>query len=176
MLPLRIYLIGFMGSGKTHHGKRLATRMEYGFLDLDDLIVSRTGRTISQLFAEAGDATFRKIEREALHSTRELERYIISCGGGTPCYFDNMAWINAHGLSIYLQTAPELLHVRLLKGRRKRPLIAALSEAELWDFIIKKMEERAPFYRQAAVIYQQDVNDQPFAEEIHAQLLQITGH
>lgn len=111
--------------------------------------------TIPAIFAEEGEKGFRKREREALHHTRQYEQIIVACGGGAPCFFDNMEWMNQNGLTVYLEAPVEVLAQRLMPGREHRPLIAALSENELPAFIEEKLAGREPIYRQAQIIFSQ---------------------
>ena len=149
---MRIYLTGYMGSGKSYIGRNLAKRLHFGFLDLDDYIEARAGAKISQIFAKKGEASFRQLERERLLETQFCHRYIISTGGGTACFFDNMDWINSMGWSIFLDTAIPLILERLLRKKAHRPLIANLSDHEILAFITKKLEERRPFYEKANIV------------------------
>ena len=122
MAVSRIYLIGFMGCGKTHTGQQLAELLRYQFIDLDEEIIRRNGgQSIPELFAREGEAWFREEEALALRETGLLEHAIISCGGGAPCFHNNMDWMVAHGFSIYLKTDPEILAKRLLRERGQRP-------------------------------------------------------
>lgn len=176
MQHTRVYLLGFMGGGKTYTGRRLATRLDYAFTDLDALIVQRERRSIPDIFAQSGEEVFRQIEREALEATQYLEEMVISCGGGTPCFFENMDWINRHGLSVYLHTHPHLLHQRLRRGQDRRPLIKGMNDYQLQEFIAWKVKERTPFYQQAVVEVHQQSDDEDMAALIHQHLLDITGH
>ena len=135
---MNIYLVGFMGSGKSHVGSRLAKALSFSWLDLDDLIIERNQMSVAQIFTNCGENFFRKEEQAALHTTAYLEKHIISCGGGTPCFFDNMNWINRNGLSVFIDPSISILVQRLLPGREKRPLIRNKSTEELEDFISKK--------------------------------------
>jgi shikimate kinase len=153
---MRIYLIGFMGSGKTHTGKLLAGKLGYHFLDLDDLIEAEAGMDIPAIFREMGEKAFRRIEQQVLHNTGTLEKVVVSTGGGAPCFFDNMSWMNAHGLSIFLDTPPEILAERLMPERGHRPLLQAYNEKTLADFIRAKLKERMYFYEQAGIVYLQE--------------------
>ncbi|MDD3079347.1 MAG: shikimate kinase [Paludibacter sp.] len=146
----RIFLIGYMGSGKTSMGKLLAEKLGFTFVDMDAHIEAKYHKTVSQIFAEMGQEQFREIERECLHEVAEFEKSVISTGGGAPCYFNNMEYMNAHGLTIYLNLTIDQLTERLLKSRPgKRPLIDALKGKGLREFIEKAMEVRAPFYAKA---------------------------
>lgn len=144
-----IFLIGYMGSGKTTLGKKLARKMDMPFIDLDEYIVQEIGMTIPQYFQINGEDKFRALERHYLHQLAGKQA-IISTGGGTPCFYDNMAWINRHGLSIYLAHSPKGLWSRLIKtDRESRPILAGKSPEELLDFITEKLAERSPYYSQA---------------------------
>ncbi|MCB9081603.1 MAG: shikimate kinase [Lewinellaceae bacterium] len=177
MLPgnERIYLLGYMGSGKSHTGKRLANLLTFSFVDLDDLIEKEADQSIASYFAALGEESFRQLERKVLLTTDQLNRTIIACGGGTPCFLQNMEWINTHGLSIYLKTAPALLASRLLPGKAKRPLIAQIPDEALPAFIEAQLAIREHFYEQAAVIYQQTVHEDP-AKTLAQFFPDLTGH
>jgi len=172
----RIYLIGFMGSGKSYAGRHLAPKLDFEFLDLDYLIEQRNQMSVSEIFARKGEEMFRHLEREALEGTAFLEQTVISCGGGTPCFYDNMAWINRHGLSVFIHTSTDLIAQRLRRGQEKRPLIKGLSDSELKAFIAGKLNERLPYYQQAMVEVHpiSDTND--VATWIVDSLPDITGH
>ncbi|MEL7120603.1 MAG: shikimate kinase [Bacteroidota bacterium] len=162
----RIYLIGFMGSGKSYSGKRLAQRLQWDYLDLDDVIIDRNGLSINQIFSQHGEDFFRQSEKESLHSTINLSNTIISCGGGTPCFFDNMDWIKKNGLSFYLKVDPSLLLERLISQKDHRPLIHELDEDALMEFITTKIEERSKYYSQADYVFNQKLNDDSIVEKI----------
>ncbi|MCD6091050.1 MAG: shikimate kinase [Bacteroidales bacterium] len=146
---MRIYLIGYMGTGKSSMGKKLAARMDFSFIDLDRRIENEQKKTITQLFIEKGEDDFRFLERLALHQTFEIENAIIATGGGAPIFFDNMEMMNAKGLCIYLRANTDVLISRLLPNQHLRPLIASLNQAELQDFIEGQLEKRIPFYEKA---------------------------
>ncbi len=145
----RVYLIGFMGSGKTTIGKFLAIELSWKFLDLDQYIEEKERRTITQIFAEDGESGFRKIETEALNDVANMGNVIIACGGGTPCFGNNVDVMRRSGLTIYLSVTPEELTNRLKFAKRKRPLIANKSNEELLSYIKEKIAEREPFYSKA---------------------------
>ena len=145
----RIILIGYMGAGKTTVGKALSKELGIIFYDLDWYIESRMRKTVSQIFAERGEEGFRKIEYNLLHEVAEFEDVIISCGGGTPCFFDNMDYLNQQGQVVYLKAEPEVLYKHLQMGRVERPLLKGKSKEELLKFIKEQLEKREPFYTKA---------------------------
>ena len=152
----RIILIGYMGSGKTTVGKALSKETGMMFYDLDWYIESRMRKTVSQIFAEKGEEGFRKIEYNMLHEVAEFEDVIISCGGGTPCFFDNMDYLNQQGDVVYLKASPETLYKHLLMAKIERPLLKDKTAEELIAYITEHLKERASFYEKAH--YTLDVN------------------
>ena len=145
----RIILIGYMGAGKTTIGKALSKELGIIFYDLDWYIENRMRKTVSEIFAERGEEGFRKIEYNMLHEVAEFEDVIISCGGGTPCFFDNMDYLNQQGQVVYLKAEPEVLYKHLQMGKVERPLIKGKSHDELLTFIREQLEKREPFYSKA---------------------------
>lgn len=145
----RIILIGYMGAGKTTVGKALSKAMGLQFYDLDWYIESRMRKTVAQIFAERGEEGFRLIERNMLHEVAEFENVIVSCGGGTPCFFDNMDYMNGQGDVIYLKADPEVLYKHLLMGKTERPLLKNKTPEQLIAFIKEQLEKREPFYSKA---------------------------
>ena len=131
----RIILIGYMGSGKTTVGRALAKALGLQFYDLDWYIESRRRKTVAQIFAERGEEGFREIERNMLHEVAEFENIVLSCGGGTPCFFDNIDYLNQQGDVIWLKASPEVLYKHLLMGKTERPLLKGKSSEELVSFI-----------------------------------------
>lgn len=146
---IRIIIIGYMGAGKTTVGKALSKELAIPFYDLDWYIESRMHKTVAQLFAERGEEGFRKVERNMLHEVAEFEDVVISCGGGTPCFFDNMEYLNQQGETVYLKADPEVLYGHLLMGKTVRPLLVGKSKEELLTFIREQLEKREPFYTKA---------------------------
>jgi shikimate kinase len=150
---MRIFFVGFMGSGKTTHGRLLAEKLNYDFLDLDDYIEEKHKHSISSIIALVGEDGFRKVEKACLHEVLTRNNIIISTGGGTPCFFDNMEIINNHGLSIFLKADTDILCKRLINCKTEyRPLIKGKSPEELKDYITKTLENRESFYSQAHYI------------------------
>ena len=155
----RIFLIGYMGSGKTTIGKLVAKQLGYSFVDMDAHIEEKQFKTVSQIFAEKGEPEFRLLEQKCLHEVADFENVVISTGGGAPCFFDNIEYMNAHGLSIYLKlTANELAERLELVGINKRPLLAGKSSTELRQFIAEALSKREPFYSKATYALSGDIN------------------
>jgi len=149
----RIFLIGYMGSGKTTIGKLLAARLGYRFLDIDTTIEEKYFKSISQIFIEKGEPEFRLIEKQNLHDLAEFENVVISTGGGAPCFFDNMDYMKAHGITIYLKLSAAQLTERLESSHDgKRPLLADRKGAELLQFISDGLVSREPFYSRAIFV------------------------
>ena len=156
---MRIYLIGYMGCGKSTLGRRLAKHTGLQFVDMDDYIEKRNFKTVPQIFAEEGEAEFRKKERKALEELSEFTDTIIATGGGAPCFFDNINLMNKTGKTIYLNIDPKILAERLLKSKTERPLIKGKSREELVEFIDETLRKRNTFYKQAKYqITQPDVD------------------
>jgi shikimate kinase len=146
---MRIYLVGYMGSGKTTLGRRLARLMGLNFIDLDKYIEERHCRTVQQLFAGEGEEIFRRYERKALEEVAEYDDVVVSTGGGAPCFFDNMALMNRTGTTVFLDLPPAILAGRLLRSKTERPLIKGKTPEELRLFIVKTLAERRPYYEKA---------------------------
>ena len=146
---MRIFLIGFMGCGKTTLGKKLAQKMDYSFTDLDHELEKKAGMSVSDYFSAKGEEAFRLLEKETLNNFDYPTNCVISTGGGTPCFFDNMEFMNRNGITIYLEMPPVALAKRLEYSKHKRPLIANKDEKEMVAFIKEKLEERNPFYKRS---------------------------
>lgn len=145
----KIFLIGYMGSGKSTAGKKLATKLGFEFIDLDKFIESECGQTIEEIFKEKGENEFRALENNALKKLVTKDNVVIACGGGTPCYYGNMELMNNNGITIYLKMSAETLASRLSEAKDKRPLIENKSESELKSFITEHLEKREDIYHQA---------------------------
>lgn len=147
----RIFLIGYMGSGKTTVGKLLAARLQYGFIDMDAFIEEKQFKSVSQIFTDLGEEQFRLLEQQCLHEIAEFDHVVISTGGGAPCFFDNMDYMNEKGITVYLKLSPAELADRLETSHaNKRPLIANRKGAELQQFIAEGLAKREAFYSKAA--------------------------
>lgn len=146
---MRIYLVGYMGSGKTTLGRKLAKLAHLNFIDLDKYIEERHCRSVPQLFAEEGEACFREFEHKALAEVSEFDNVVVATGGGAPCFFDNMELMNRTGITLFLDFSPAILTGRLLRSKNERPLIKGKSPEELRRFISETLEKRRPFYAKA---------------------------
>ena len=149
----RIFLTGYMGAGKTTLGKAFARHMGLEFIDLDWYIEERLHRTISQLFAERGEDGFRRLERNMLHEVGEFENVVISVGGGTPCFFDNMDYMNRQGMTVFLDVNTDVLFRRLRVATQQRPILQGKTDEELREFISKALTSRLPHYQKARYVF-----------------------
>ena len=138
-----------MGSGKTHVGQQLAQILGFDFIDIDAFLEAREGETISSIFETKGEQYFRKAEQKYLKQLETKEQIVIATGGGTPCFFDNMQWINQQGISIYLKPTIDVLVQRLQSEMAHRPILSGQSTETLYQFIGDKLKKRATFYEQA---------------------------
>jgi len=148
----RIFLVGYMGCGKTTLGKKLAARMGYEFIDLDHVLEAQVGKTIAQYFAEHGEDAFRELESSVLKNTAYPQSAIVSTGGGLPCFFDNMDWMKQHGRVVYIKLNAGVLASRLENNKDDRPILRHKHGEELIAFINEKLTEREPFYSQANIV------------------------
>ena len=156
---MRIILIGYMGAGKTTLGKALAKAHNIPFYDLDWYIESRMRKTIPQIFAEQGEDGFRRIEYNMLHEVAEFDEVVLSCGGGTPCFFDNIDYMNQQGETVYLKASPDVLHTHLQMGKKPRPLLHEQEPTAIQTKIQSHLLEREPYYRKAKHIFSVDFLD-----------------
>lgn len=166
-----IIIIGYMGAGKTTVGKALAKELGIMFYDLDWYIESRMHKTVKQIFDESGEDGFRQIEHNMLHEVAEFENIVLSCGGGTPCFFDNMDYMNQLGETVYLKASPETLYAHLKMGKGVRPLLLNKTPEEVQVFIREQLQKREPFYGKAKHIF--DVNVMDNFDKINETVAQI---
>ena len=148
-----------MGSGKTTVGHALSQDLNLPFYDLDWYIESRMHSTVKEIFDTKGEEGFRRIEHNMLHEVAEFENVIISCGGGTPCFFDNMDYLNQQGETIFLKCTPDVLYQHLKMGKTVRPLLLNKTPEEVREFINVQLKEREPFYNKAKHIIDVTVMD-----------------
>ena len=153
---IRIFLTGYMGAGKTTLGKAFARTLNVPFVDLDWYMEERFHKTVGELFAERGEAGFRELEKNMLHEVGAFENVVISTGGGAPCFFDNMDFMNHNGKTVFLNVHPDVLFRRLRVAKQQRPILQGKEDEELKEFIIQALEKRAPFYSQAQYVFNAD--------------------
>jgi shikimate kinase len=169
-----IILIGYMCAGKTTVGKALANSMNREFYDLDWFIESRFHKRISELFEERGENGFRQIESSMLHEAAEFEDIILACGGGTPCFFDNMAYMNQIGTTVFLKASPETIIEHLKLSHTVRPLLQDKRGEELKRFIEAQLVEREKYYAQAQYTFSVDIlDDYDKIERLNNQILEV---
>lgn len=164
---MKLFLIGMMGSGKTYWTKKLSKKLKTGGYDLDFLITSHEEKSIAEIFDEDGEPYFRKTEARILRWFAEKKSFVLATGGGTPCFNDNMEWMNTHGITIWIDEPVDTLVQRLLPEKAHRPLIRDISDNDISGFLKDRLEERIPFYRKAAIHLQdKDINELAFAKII----------
>jgi shikimate kinase len=148
----RIYLVGFMGCGKTEAGQKLASVLGWNFLDLDELIEQRYKRSIEDIFLLSGEKIFRQYESDILHNIDIKGDTVISVGGGAPCFHGNMDFMKRKGKVVYLRMTPSQLKMRLMADKKQRPLLKGLKEPDLEKFIEMRLKDRELFYMEAGLI------------------------
>lgn len=169
---IRIFLTGYMGAGKTTLGKAFARKLSISFIDLDWYIEERFHKTVGELFQERGENGFRELERNMLREVADFEDVIISTGGGTPCFFDNMEFMNHAGQTVFLDVRPEVLFRRLRIAKQQRPILQGKEDEELKDFIVQALEKRMPFYQQAQYRFNAEELEDRYQIETSVQRLQ----
>lgn len=147
----RIYIVGYMGAGKTTAAKRIANRLGWEVADTDAMFEEKYRISIHDFFQKYDEQLFRRLESEVLKSTENLENTVISTGGGLACFFDNMEWMNQHGLTVFMRISPEAAAERILNSKRKRPLTENKTKEELTEYIRQHYASRLPFYVQAQI-------------------------
>lgn len=152
-----IFLVGYMGCGKSTLGRAVSRLTGFSFIDLDTYIEGRFHLTVKEIFAQKGEAGFRDIERNMLHEVADFEDVIVACGGGTPCFSDNMDYMNSRGTTVFLDTPVMSLFGRLKRGRHKRPLIASKTDDELLGYISETLASRLPHYSKASVTFSSEL-------------------
>ena len=153
---IRIFLTGYMGAGKTTLGKAFARKLNLPFVDLDWYMEERFHKTVGELFVERGEAGFRELEKNMLHEVGAFENVVISTGGGAPCFFDNMDFMNRNGKTVFLNVHPDVLFRRLRVAKQQRPILQGKQDDELKEFLIRALEKRTPFYSQAQYVFNAD--------------------
>jgi shikimate kinase len=147
---MKIYFIGFMGSGKSHWGTLLSEKLNVPFFDLDEQVILKEGKTIAEIFEKEGEEHFRLLEKDMLHFiTDRYETFVMACGGGTPCYFNNIEYMHQAGTTVWINAPVETLFQRLVNEKDARPLIKGLTDDQLRNYIQKKYADRKIYYEQA---------------------------
>ena len=154
---MKIFLIGFMGSGKTHWGRLLSQKLSIPFFDLDEQVAEHKGKSIPEIFDSEGEEQFRLSEKDVLHLVTEShDSFVMACGGGAPCFFNNIDYMNRSGTTVWINTPLATLFERLVKEKEKRPLIKVLSGEQLRNFISKKFADRKIYYEQADLVIDEE--------------------
>ena len=162
-----IFLTGFMGSGKSHWGSVWSKKMGYSFYDLDAQIELAFGMSVEHIFEKEGEDKFREMERMYLQKFGNKKGFLLSCGGGTPCFFDNLEWMQNHGIVIYLKATPDYILKRVIDETAKRPLMKKVNSAELLFFIESKLKERETFYNRADFIFDVEGLTENSLQDLH---------
>lgn len=157
---MKTFLVGFMGSGKSYWGAKLAEYLNVPFYDLDEVIVEKEGRSIESIFAEEGEEYFRIVEKNTLYDITEradsTEGFVVSCGGGTPCFFNNIEYMKKHGKVVWINPPIDILWQRLLREKNKRPLLQEISDDDLRHYIQRKLGERKMYYEKADLVINEE--------------------
>ena len=149
---MKIYLLGYMGSGKSTVGKKLARALNLDFIDLDEQIEMLSGQSVDTIFEQQGEEAFRMIENLALDQSYSMQNVVVALGGGTPCFSNNLKFIKENGFSVYLKLSATSLAKRLQEAKKTRPLIKGLSDGELFEFVQQQLGEREKYYNEAHII------------------------
>ena len=149
---MKIFLVGFMGSGKTYWGRKWSQQYRLDFFDLDEIIESAQQKTIAAIFEKDGEEYFRQVETSSLKIFSSKNNFIVACGGGAACFNNNMQWMNENGTTVYLSAKPQTIYDRVAAEKDKRPLLEKVDKDGLLSFIEQKLKERVPFYEQAKII------------------------
>lgn len=167
----KIFLTGYMGSGKSSTGATLASQLGYEFIDLDKFIEQEYKMTIPEIFSSKGEKEFRAMEHNALKKIIERKKIVVACGGGTPCYYGNMELMNNNGTTVYLKMSVDSLVNRLMNAKEKRPLIANKDEKQLKEFVSRQLEKREDTYHQAQyTVKAKDLNVDELATFVKEQI------
>lgn len=147
---MKYFLVGYMACGKTRRGKSMAEELGLPFIDLDAYITEREGKSIPEIFQMEGETGFRKLESLCLREVCDTyDDFVLSTGGGTPCFHDNMDYMNMQGQTLFLDTDVDTITERLVNGKHKRPMVCHLADNEIRDFVCRHRGERLPYYIKA---------------------------
>ena len=171
-----IFLVGFMGCGKSTIGRRIARRLGYGFVDTDSVVEDKAGKRITDIFAGSGEDEFRRLETEAIEELPEGEDIVVATGGGLPCFGDNLGLMKSKGLLVYFKMRHEMLFGRLKGGRERRPKLAGVDDARHMEYVRETLAQREPYYAQASMVIDcNGVSDEYIASHI-SRLIEASGH
>jgi shikimate kinase len=162
-----VFLIGYMGSGKSTAGRKLARVLGYAFEDTDELIASMTGKTIEEIFDSEGEDAFRTLEHSVIRSLAGRVNTVIATGGGAPCYFDNLSVMQHNGITVYIKLHPLSIVKRLSQSKTTRPLIKKIGHDQLLPWVTRHLEQRALFYEKAHIIFK---GENPDLNELAGQI------
>ncbi|HPF65387.1 shikimate kinase [Lentimicrobium sp.] len=154
-----VFLIGYMGSGKSTAGRKLARMLGYAFEDTDELIAAMTGKTIEEIFDNEGEDAFRTLEHSVIRSLTGRVNTVIATGGGAPCYFDNLSLMLRSGITVYIKLNPVSIVKRLSQSKTNRPLIKKTGQDQLLPWVTQHLEQRALFYEKAHIIFKGESPD-----------------
>jgi shikimate kinase len=163
---VKLFLVGFMGCGKSYVGRLLAAKFGFLFVDVDSIIENTEGVTIAQIFEDRGEAAFRQLESDTLRGLKKWDNIVIATGGGAACFHNNINWMNENGVTIYLKATPTLLLSRLKNETHHRPILGGRTDDDLLHFIESKVAERKQYYEQAAFIIEQTTDGDQVVTDI----------
>lgn len=172
---MKIYLIGMPGSGKTFLGRKIALALKLQFTDLDEKIEKQEHMMIRQIISEKGETYFRELEKDVLHQTADKNNFVISCGGGTPVFYDNMEWMKKNGIVIWLNTPVRIIAERIFKNITRRPLFIGLSKDELNIKIEELIKKRTPFYRKAHLVIEKNLHNNSSLSTVIQDVIYMTS-
>ncbi len=157
---MKIFLIGFMGCGKTHLGRQISQKLKMPFFDLDEQVEEKEGMSIPEIFEKNGEEYFRLLEKDVLHLiTESHESFVMATGGGTPCFYNTIDYLKKQGIVVWINCSTDCLYQRLLKERANRPLLSNIPDANLKSYVIRKYSSRKIYYQQASVILPEENPD-----------------
>lgn len=174
MIRFPVFLVGYMGAGKTTLGRLAAQSLKAKFIDLDDLIEEKSGLAVPVIFELYGEEHFRQLENDALRSLKGKQDFVVATGGGCATHSDNMEWMNQHGTTIYLRSHPGKIFHRIAPEKQKRPLIAGMEDVDIMEFILESIKKRLPYYTQSQITVNADNEKEQVLSELVQKLTAAT--